>query len=612
MRIDTKDPRELWKLYAEGQTYKSAINLYHTVEVNEDFYAGDQWRGLNAPNIDKPIINIIRQPVNYMVSTVVADDVVIDLTPCLPSAEDESYLDSVKDEVNRIREQIDMETVSREAVRKAAVDADVALYHYWDSSVKTGQRDDGDIRAHLIESTNVIFGNPACRDVQRQPYIQIVMRDYIEDVIDEAIANGMSETDARELIKPDDDSRTDTEMHFDKLVTKLLTFYKRGGTIYGVISTSKTIIKKEWNTKLTLYPIAWFSWQPSRSSYHGVSFVTEMVPTQIFVNKLVANYMRVVSMYAWPKIIYKRAIFPHGFDNRIGANIAVDGNPNDAYAAIFPGTGATADVVNCLDWVMGRIKESSGANDASLGQINSDNTSAIIAAQEANTVPLDLVKRAFYGFQEQIVRIIIDMLRAYGGTRYVKLTEDEQKAQAQMEQIPMSGSYDNMGMGYETEGMDDIGSAMGMARQLPTELSSPVVSSADSIGTTMDIANAPDGTKVIDFSRLGEMAWNLKVSAGAGSFFSEALRNTTISNLVQMGLMSAKDYYKRVSDKFVPMKQELIDELEAQEAYQGQMPMDKYGAGAVPYMPRQGEPTIEDSSSVANAKNYIEGMRPMA
>ena len=158
--------------------------------------------------------------------------------------------------------------------------------------------------------------------------------------------------------------------------------------------------------------------------------------------------------------------------------------------------------------------------------------------------------------------------------------------------------------------MDDIGSAMGMARQLPTELSSPVVSSADSIGTTMDIANAPDGTKVIDFSRLGEMAWNLKVSAGAGSFFSEALRNTTISNLVQMGLMSAKDYYKRVSDKFVPMKQELIDELEAQEAYQGQMPMD--GAGAAPYMPRQGEPTIEDSSSVANAKNYIEGMRPMA
>ena len=605
MRLNSTDPNELWKHYAEGSQYNSQINLYRTVEVNEQFYAGDQWHGLNAPNIDKPIINVIRQPINYMAATIVSDDVVIDLTPCLPSAEDERYLDAVKSEVERVREQIDMETISRDSVRNAAIDADACLFLYWDGRVKTGQKMDGDVRAHLVDNTNVIFGNPTERDPQRQPFIQIVMRDYIEDVIDEAVENGMSEERAREIIKPDEEDYAVSNRIFDKLVTKLMTFFKKDGTVHCIISTRRAIIRKDWDTGLTLFPVAWFNWQRSRNSYHGVSIVTEMVPTQIYINKMVANYLRCTALYAWPKIVYNKAQFPNGWNNQIGANIAVNGNPNDAYAAIFPGTGATMDVTNALDWIMGRLKEASGANDASLGQINSDNTSAIIAAQEANTVPLDLVQRGFYAYQEQIVRIIIDLLRANAGTRYIALS-DEELAQQQAQEIPMTDTYDDMGMGYDVDGGMDM---MGAMPQLPDEISSPVVDSADSIGTPMDIANAPEGTKPIDFSRLGDIAWNLKVSVGAGSYFSEAIRSTTLSNLVQMGLMDALQYYKRIPDKYVPNKQEIIDELTEQQAYQQQMPMDGMGGA---YPPEEGDPEIGDSMPIQQAKNYIQGMRPMA
>lgn len=605
MKINASDPRALWDLFSEGQEYKASINLYNTVATNERFYAGDQWHGLNAPDIDKPIVNIIRPAINYMVATIVSDNVAIDITPSIPNDEDERFLDSVKTEVERVREQFDIETLSRNSVRNAAIDADACLYLYWDKSVKTGQRQDGDIRAHLVENTQVLFGNPTCDDPQKQPFIQIAFRDFVEDVREEAIAYGMSEKDAKEKLKADNDSRADAEQKFDKLITKLLTMFKVGDSIHMVISTRNTIIRKEWDSKLTLYPIAWFCWQRSRNSYHGVSIVTEMVPTQIDVNKLIAAYLRCTMLYAWPKIIYNKAIFPNGWDNRIGRNIEVQGNPDDAYAALFPGTGATSDVTNTLDWIMGRVRESSGANDASLGQINSDNTSAIIAAQEANTIPLDFVQRGYFAFHEQIIRIIIDMLAAYAGVRYVALTEAEKKALA-AQQIPTTNTF--TGIPGEDYSADDADPDMLMQQGelMPDRLYSPAIDGAENIGTIADPANAPEGTKAIDFSKLKELAWNLSVTIGTGSYFSEAIRNSTLTNLVTAGLILPIEYFKRIDDKFVPNKQEIIDRLEKQAAMPTAPSPNDPNAG----IPNDESPMPWDSGSVTNAKNYIMGLRP--
>lgn len=606
MRIDTKDPRVLWQMYERGRGYNEEINLYNKVDTNEAFYAGDQWKGLDCPNIDKPVINQIRQPINYMVATIVSDDVSISLSPSLPSAEDERYLDAVVTEVERIREQLNMQTVNRESVRNAAVDGDACLYLYWDSDIKTGQPVNGDIRCQLIENINCVFGNPFDREIQRQPFIQIVMRDYKEDVIDEAVENGMSETEARELIKPDADGNQGESATDNDLVTKLITFYKRDGRIYAVISTEKAIIRKEWDTDLTLYPVAWFNWQRARRSYHGTSIVTEMIPTQIYVNKLAAFYLRCTSMYAWPKIIYNRAKFPKGWDSRVGVNVEVDGNPNDAYAAIFPGAGATADVTNTLEWLKSNLKESSGANDAALGQMKSDNTSAIIAMQEANTVPLDLQRQGYYDYQEQITRIMLDMLRAYAGTRYVELSDDEKAEQAQIE----AAQYQGMGGEYDVSGIADGGieGTLQAAQGMPTELSSPVLDSADSIGTTMDIADAPMDTKPVDFSKLGDMAWQLKVDIGAGSYYSEVIRQRTLDNLMSMGVIDTIEYLERVSDKYIGNKQALIDAIKERNEM---MQTDATGGAAVPTADEidQQDQRLDDSARNKQAKSYIQGLR---
>ena len=74
---------------------------------------------------------------------------------------------------------------------------------YFDPALETGQAVKGDIAVELIDSTNICFGNAACDEVQRQPYIIIAMRRDADEVRPEARANGISASDA-EAIRPDD------------------------------------------------------------------------------------------------------------------------------------------------------------------------------------------------------------------------------------------------------------------------------------------------------------------------------------------------------------------------------------------------------------------------
>ena len=58
-----------------------------------------------------------------------------------------------------------------------------------------------------------------------------------------------------------------------------------------------------------------------------------------------------------------------------------------------------------------------------LGNVRPDNTSAIIAVQQAAAVPLELQKRAFYQFVEDYVRVMIEIMSVDYGTRIVNVDE---------------------------------------------------------------------------------------------------------------------------------------------------------------------------------------------
>ena len=66
----------------------------------------------------------------------------------------------------------------------------------------------------------------------------------------------------------------------------------------------------------------------------------------------------------------------------------------------------------------------SGANDAALGNIRPDNTSAIVAVREAATMPMQPIQNRFYSFVEDVARIWAEFWVTFYGKRQLKI-EDE-------------------------------------------------------------------------------------------------------------------------------------------------------------------------------------------
>ena len=81
----------------------------------------------------------------------------------------------------------------------------MCCYTYWDPDIKTGQKSKGDFVSERSFGGNVFFGNPNERNIQKQPYVIVLIRDTVENLKEEARANGRSEEEI-ELITGDEDT----------------------------------------------------------------------------------------------------------------------------------------------------------------------------------------------------------------------------------------------------------------------------------------------------------------------------------------------------------------------------------------------------------------------
>ncbi|MBQ8004642.1 MAG: hypothetical protein IJ299_06090, partial [Oscillospiraceae bacterium] len=281
-----KKPNEIWNEYQKGVSYNTGMDLYETVRKNENFFIGKQWEGLNAPDLAKPVINVLRRVVNYFISMIVADDIGIAFTPFITTEERVKNADIWSREVEKIIELSSIKEKSREVIRNAAVDGDGVLYFYFDPTAETGQAARGAIACEVVDNTNVIFGNPYMYDVQKQPYIIIELRKSVDAVRNEAIKHGMSEGDAMEIM-PDSafemydisSAKSDGD-----LTTVLVRFWRENGTVHAMKTTRNAVIREAWDTGYHRFPIAVMQWEKVKNSYHGVAAITGLIPNQISIN----------------------------------------------------------------------------------------------------------------------------------------------------------------------------------------------------------------------------------------------------------------------------------------------------------------------------------------
>ncbi len=497
-------PASVWRAFERGQDYKRSIGLYDRVRRNEAFYLGRQWEGLRVQSLDPLIFNVLRRCVNLFVSMLVSDDIAVHAQPFDMDAEGRKTARVLDRAFASAIERSGVKTLGRSLLKNACVDGDGCFYMHFDPSLETGQAVKGDISVDLIDSTNIYFGNPASDEVQRQPYLIIAMRRDVDDVRAEARANGMG-PDQISAIVPDDDSQYQKYRAQDGVsrVTVLLHMRRVKGGIAFCKTTRTATVMPEKTLPYRLYPVAYMSWNRVRNCCHGESPVTEAIPNQIAINKLYSMYVQCIKQVAFPKIVYDMTRFPNGWSNDVGKAIAMRGNPNEAVAAAFRAPDISAQVLGLLKQMMTDTAELMGASEAALGTVRPDNTSAIVAVQNATAAPLELTKMEFYRFTEDWARIFLDLMGAHYGVRTLAVADE--------------------------------------AGQEPVR-------------------------QQFDFSSLAGQDMRLQVNVGAASYWSETMQTVTNDHLLESGIISDPiTYLENVPDYQVRGKNDLLHALRMQK-----------------------------------------------
>ena len=489
------------------------------IDANIAFASGDQWRNVQADGLPKPVFNIIKRVKQFKIASLKADNISISLQPMeyRPQTNDLLMQQKVKNtdlanaEIKNVLENIKFDAKSRTLLGDGFDTGDWCLHWYFDMDEIPFKQLNPDIKglikAEIIDSTNVMFGNPNTRQVEKQPYIILIGRDLVENLKKEC------KDGQKDMIKPDSD--TDYQMGDNGKVENdakgyekalyIIKYYKKDGVVYANKSVKGTFIYKEKNTGLSYYPVAFNNWEEVKGTYHGRAEATGIIPNQIAINKMFAMVIYHLMLTAFPTGVYD-ADRIEGWTNEIGAQIPITNLNGDSVknvAGYLEPAPMSTQIIDAIELAMQYTKETLGVGDASLGNVTMNNATAIIAIQKSAAVPLENVKASFYEFVEDCGRIIIDMMGTYYGVR-------------------------------------------------------PVVMTGPNNERTVEMFN---------FALLKDMWLHIKIDVGNSSYFSEVASVQTLDNLLNNGFIEFVEYLKRIPDEIIPNKQELITSIEQQDLY---------------------------------------------
>jgi hypothetical protein len=406
-------PQQIWEEYSKGTAYKTAIGLYEDVEYNTNFYLGKQWEGVNAPNIEKPVVNLFKPAIDYYVSMLASDD--IGVTCDFPQQADAVIKEVVEyitqNQLESVLEATKLKAEARLLIKDSALNGD-GYFHFWFDPDKKNGDYTGDICLERVQNVNLIFGNPADGRIEHQPYLIVSSQLPTESVKEMVSEPNSVQADAQEFTNLGMFAESSADY-----TTVLTKFWKKNGTVWFTKVTHDVIIKKPTDTKCKLYPIARMCWTDVPLSCHGRSPLTSVRQNQITVNKFYMMFNEFFKKLAFPKVVYDKQKIAT-WSNQIQA-IGVDGDPQNAFAYQTPVVQLPSQIREYVQDLIIKTKETLGVYDVALGNARPENTSAIIALQKTAAQPLELQRLNFYQMIEDSVRIIIDLMASYYGVRQV-------------------------------------------------------------------------------------------------------------------------------------------------------------------------------------------------
>ena len=472
----------IWSEYQAGQAFKSALGtlgMFDQNRRNERFYAGDQWHGAKTGG-ERPLVrhNVIKRIGDYKMAVIGSAPLAVDYSvEGVPNtvgmnervrafrkeaatADDiGEMLNAIPDEAERLNivmsalscyfdttaERIKFDKLKMRVLRDAYIAGTGYLYVYWDPLIRTGLYADadrrtpidGDVAVEALDVENVYMGDPNSADIQSQPYILIAQRRSVESLRREAKRNGASDAEL-DAIRPDNDrqymagDRSQDEPDSSKKATVLTRMWRKrhwDGTesICAVRVCNGAVIRKEWDMKIRLYPLASFAWSERKGCAYGDSEITYLIPNQIAINRMITASVWAVMMLGMPITVVNGDVVQEPISNDPGQVIRVIGTSEEVQNAIryVQPPNFSAELDNVAQALINNTLAQSGANDAALGDIRPDNTSAIVAVREAATLPLQPVQNEFYSFVEDVARIMAEFWAMMYGERLLKIRDEQ-------------------------------------------------------------------------------------------------------------------------------------------------------------------------------------------
>ena len=305
------------------------------------------------------------------------------------------------------------------------------------------------------------------------------------------------------------------DSYTDDKVTVLTYLYRNRetGTIWCAESTEKGILRNAYDTKYTLYPLVWLSWDYIQDCYHGQAMITGLIPNQKFINKMFAMVGISLMTTAFPKVIYDKNRI-RNWDGAVGTAVGVAGNV-DNVARTIDGATVNPQIAQFINLAVDKSRSFLGASDVAMGDSRPDNTSAIIALQRAANTPMEMTKQNMYQCVEDLARIWQDMMSVRYGVRMVEvnMTIDEPGEQP-----------------------------LGMLLPPQTFL------------------------QPFDFAQLKNFPVAIKQDVGASSYWSEMANMQTLDNLLMNHHITLQQYLERLPSGYISKKQELIQQVKAMSA----------------------------------------------
>ena len=417
----------IWEKYKKASSFQDENSIITKSNKCWKMYLGDQWYGLDNTE-GLPVVNFVEPTVNYKVSTICKNVMTALYSDIEGNAEYNDIYDKLNSNFASNWERGHMDMVSWQTLKNAAIVGDG--YTYWGTEDLT--------KTQVIPCTAILLGDEQQPEIQKQPYIMIRERLFVEDVKRRAAENGIPEEKWADITSDDNNEfqiGNNKDIDYDNndgKVLSVLYFEKKDGIVW----TGRAIEGLEYEPLhpmtpskngeaimekgLKSYPIVNLIWQDIPNSARGQGEVKKLIPNQVEVNKTYARRAMATKMYAYPRMAYMANSIknPEDLDKvgvAIGKNEGSTGQSIQQLISYLMPASSSPDAKTLSDDLMETTRNLAGAGETSMGQIDPTRVSgtAIVAIQDQAALTLNEQVAKYKQYVEDIARLWFDLLVAY-------------------------------------------------------------------------------------------------------------------------------------------------------------------------------------------------------